>query len=205
MKQIFTLIATLLMLPLWAGMTHAQENYQIKSGDVLRIEVLEDPNLNRSVLVTPDGQFSLPLAGSIRASGRSVNQVRSDVTERLGPNFANAPTVFVSIERLAPKLYTDPTIPTGPTITVYVLGEVKNPGKFQVDPGITIWQFLAEIGGLTKFAAVKRVQVRRTETSGKESVYNLNFKDILEGKTSVGTATLATGDVIIVPQRKLFE
>jgi len=205
MKQICTLVAALLMLPLWVGIAHAQENYRIKPGDVLRIEVLEDPGLNRSVLVTPDGQFSLPLAGAVRASGRSIGQVKTDVAQRLGPNFANAPTVFVSIERLAPELYTDPTVPTGPTITVYVLGEVNNPGKFQVDPGITIWQFLAEIGGLTKFAAIKRVQVRRTDKSGKESVYNLNFKDILEGKTSVGTATLATGDVIIVPQRKLFE
>ncbi len=203
MKQIFTLIAALLMLPVWTGMTHAQESYRIKPGDVLRVEVLEDPNLNRSVLVTPDGQFSLPLAGTVRASGRSVDQVRSDVTERLGPNFANKPTVFVSIESLSEAVA--PTSTTGRTITVYVLGEVNNPGKFEVSPGTTIWQFLAEIGGLTKFAAIKRVQVRRTEKSGKESVYNLNFKDILEGKTSVGTATLKTGDVIIVPQRKLFE
>lgn len=193
------------MLPLWVGMAHAQESYRIKPGDRITVEVLEDPSLNRSVLVTPDGQFSLPLAGSVQASGRSVDQVRLDVTERLGPNFANKPTVFVRIDSLAPTLPAGAATSTGPTITVYVLGEVNSPGKFEVSPGTTIWQFLAEIGGLTKFAAIKRVQVRRTEKSGKESVYNLNFKDILEGKTSVGTATLQTGDVIIVPQRKLFE
>ena len=201
MKQIFTLIATLLILPLWVGMTQAQSSYQIQPGDTLGIDVIEDPSLNRSVLVAPDGKFTLPLAGTIQAGGRSVNQVQAEVARRLAPNFANQPTVSVSIASLS---LTAPTS-TGPTIDVYVLGEVNTPGKYAVDQGISIWQFLAEIGGLTKFAAIKRVQVRRTEKSGRETVYNLNFKDILEGKTSVGTATLKEGDVIIVPQRRLFE
>lgn len=202
MKQFFTLIAALLMLPTWAGVSQAQSSYQIQPGDRLSIEVLEDPNLNRSVLVTPDGSFSLPLAGSVRAAGRSIGQVSADVANQLSPNFANRPTVTVSIASVSLGLT---ALPTGPTIVVYVLGEVNTPGKYTVDQDITIWQFLAEIGGLTKFAAVKRVQVRRTEKSGKETVYNLNFKDILQGKTSVGTATLKSGDVIIIPQRRLFE
>lgn len=202
MKQIFTLVAALLMLPLWAGISQAQSSYQIQPGDTLGIDVIEDPSLNRSVLVAPDGRFTLPLAGAIQAGGRTVGQVEADVAQRLAPNFANKPTVSVSIASLS---LTSPTTATGPTIDVYVLGEVNTPGKYAVDQGISIWQFLAEIGGLTKFAAIKRVQVRRTERSGQETVYNLNFKDILEGKTSVGTATLKEGDVIIVPQRRLFE
>jgi polysaccharide export outer membrane protein len=202
MKYIFALVAAVLMLPAWTGIAHAQNAYQIQPGDLLGVEVIEDPSLNRSVLVAPDGSFTLPLAGTIQAAGRTVGQVKADVAQRLTPNFANKPTVSVSLTGLNP---TAPTIATGPTIDVYVLGEVNTPGKYAVDKGITIWQFLAEIGGLTKFAAIKRVQVRRTEKSGKETVFNLNFKDILQGKTSVGTATLKSGDVIIVPQRRLFE
>ena len=201
MKYIFTLVAALLMLPAWAGMTQAQNSYQIQPGDTLGIDVIEDPSLNRSVLIAPDGRFTLPLAGTIQASGRTVDQVQADVAQRLAPNFANKPTVSVAIAGVSLA----PTTSTGPTIDVYVLGEVNTPGKYAVDQGITIWQFLAEIGGLTRFAAIKRVQVRRTEKSGTETVYNLNFKEILEGKTSVGTATLKKGDVIIVPQRRLFE
>lgn len=202
MKYIFTLVAALFMLSAWTGNAHAQNAYQIQPGDLLGIEVIEDPSLNRSVLVAPDGSFTLPLAGTVQAAGRTVSQVKADVAQRLTPNFANKPTVSVSLTGLNPAL---PTAATGPTIDVYVLGEVNTPGKYAVDKGISIWQFLAEIGGLTRFAAVKRVQVRRTDKSGNETVYKLNFKDILEGKSSVGTATLKTGDVIIVPQRRLFE
>lgn len=202
MKHFFALVVALLLLPASVGMTQAQDSYRIQPGDVLRVEVLEDPNLNRSVLVTPDGQFTLPLAGTVRASGRSVDQVKVDVAERLGPSFANKPTVSVSIDSLSERA---PVSSTGPTIDVYVLGEVNTPGKFEVSRNTTIWQFLAEVGGLTKFAAIKRVQIRRTEKSGKETVFKLNFKDILEGKSNVGTAILKTGDVIIVPQRRLFE
>ena len=44
-------------------------SYLIRPGDVLQVEVLEDPGLNRSVLVSPDGRITMPLAGAIRASG----------------------------------------------------------------------------------------------------------------------------------------
>ena len=48
-------------------------SYNIQPGDVLQMEVLEDPSLNRSLLVLPDGTVSLPLAGAIKASGQTVD------------------------------------------------------------------------------------------------------------------------------------
>ena len=54
-----------------AGAAAAQSDYRIQPGDTLQIEVLEDPNLNRSVLVLPDGSISVPLVGTVRAGGRN--------------------------------------------------------------------------------------------------------------------------------------
>ena len=66
-------------------------------------------------------------------------------------------------------------------------------------------QALAAVGGFSKFAATKRIQLRRTDKSRTERIYNVNYDAILQGKTSIGTTILSSGDVIIVPQRRLFE
>lgn len=200
MKQFFALVAAVLMLP---GLANAQDNYRVKAGDLLQVEVIEDPSMNRQVLVTPDGRISVPLAGTVGASGRSLEQVQADIASKLAPNFATKPTVFVSVTSVA---FEDPTLAEiGPTIDVYVLGEVASSGKFAVSPGTNVLQLLAEIGGFSDFAATKRIQLRRKDKSGAERVYNVDYEAILEGQSSVGMTTLTTGDVIIVPQRKLFE
>ena len=50
----------------------AQSGYQIQPRDTLQVEVIEDPSLNRSVLVLPDGTIYFPFAGSVRASGQTA-------------------------------------------------------------------------------------------------------------------------------------
>ena len=72
------LTALLLMVGL-AGVATAQSNYRIQPGDTLQIEVLEDANLNRSVLVLPDGSISFPLAGTVKAGGRSVEHNKYNI------------------------------------------------------------------------------------------------------------------------------
>ena len=84
-----------------APMAQAQSSYRIKPGDTLNIEVLEDPSLNRSTLVLPDGTIAFPFVGSIQAGGRSVGQVRTQLLNGIAANFQQTPTVFVSVSSLA--------------------------------------------------------------------------------------------------------
>lgn len=196
-------IAVLLVPAAWA-----QGSYRIKPGDVLQLEVLEDTSLNRSLLVLPDGTVSVPLAGTVRASGQSVDAVRSEIVSALASNFATAPTVYLSVSQVAQSAAsltgTGSTI-TGPTIPVYALGEVAKVGRIDVSPGTSLLQFLAESGGLTKFAATKRIQLRRADHhTGLESVYQFDYKAVQAG-AKAPTITLQAGDVIVVPERRLFE
>ena len=187
------------------------QGYVAQPGDILRIEVVEDPSLNREVLITPDGSLSFPFAGSIGVSGRSVDQIRDQLVAGLRPQFTADPTVFVSVARLAPEppLLTGPLGPvdTGPvepfTIDVYLTGEINSPGGIQVEPGTTILQAIAIAGGLTRFAADRRIELRRADASGRI----VRYKYDIDGKTrSISGATpLAAGDVIVVPERRLFE
>ncbi len=199
-KTLIGLLAAVLIAP--AAL--AQGSYRIQPGDVLQMEVLEDPALNRSLLVLPDGSVSVPLAGSVQASGQSIDGLRAAISDRIASNFAAKPTVFLSVNQLAaPKVATGTG--TGPTISVFAMGEVTNPGKVSVSPGTTLLQFLAQSGGLTRFAATKRIQLRRTDAkTGMETVYNYNYKAVQEG-ASAPAIVLKSGDIVVVPERKLFE
>ena len=197
------LLAALVLLPILAVASWAQY-YKVRSGDVLQIEVLEDATLNRTAIVLPDGQISLPLAGSIRAAGRTLAQVQADLASRLAPNFATAPTVYVTLNALAERA------PAGPaaaprTIDIYVLGAANTPGKVDVKPGATLLQALAQAGGVSPFGAKKRIQLRRVDKNGNEKVYKFDLDAIERGESGGGATRLISGDVIVIPQRKLFE
>jgi len=72
-------------------------------------------------------------------------------------------------------------------------------------PGTTVLQLFAQIGGFSRFAATKRIQLRRTDASGTEQVFAIDYEAIEEGRSQAGATVLREGDVIIVPQRRLFE
>jgi polysaccharide export outer membrane protein len=165
--------------------------------------VLEDSTLNRTVLVTPDGRFAFPFAGSLRASGRTVEQIRRSVVASIKGSCASEPTVFVSVAALRPE---DDEEDELDTINVYFLGEVNTPGLVLVEPGTTFLQGLSQAGGFTNFAATKRVQLRRTDRrTGQQSVTTINYRALSEGASLSRSIRLYDGDVILIPERRLFE
>ena len=199
-RQLLCWLAGLLIsLPILA----TAQGYRISPGDILRIEVVEDEALNRTVLVAPDGRISVPFAGSVRAAGRTVAAVQQLLVVRLTDNFAAPPTVFVGLEQLAQvdDVEVEPEV-----ISVFMLGEVGQPGLGEMEPGATVLQAFAQMGGVSAFAATKRVQLRRTDPkTGVQTVYALDYDAITRGATANATLELQDGDVILVPTRRLFE
>ncbi|SIO59779.1 polysaccharide export outer membrane protein [Rhodovulum sp. ES.010] len=194
-----------LLLALVATVAAAQQEYTVRPGDTLTIEVLEDTALNRSVVVLPDGRFSFPFAGSLRAAGLTVGQIEDNITAAIQPNFAVAPNVFVTARPGASEAFAAEQS-TGPTIEIYFLGEVAAPGLVEVPPGTTFLQALAQSGGPTAFAATKRIQLRRTDPgTNVQRVYSINYRALSQGAALKNDIRLRDGDVILVPERRLFE
>jgi polysaccharide export outer membrane protein len=182
-----------------AGAAAAQsrtDEYRIAVGDRLSISVLEDPGLNQSVLVRPDGRISLPLAGTLDAADRTPEELQSAIRRALGRDFIEPPTVTVSVVGLGE--------PDGELAILYVLGQVGRPGALEVELPIDVLQALALAGGPSVFAATERIQVRRRER-GAERVMIFNYALVDEGLTPTDAFDLADGDVIVVPERGLFE
>lgn len=199
-SAILIALLTFAALALYGTGPHAG-GYRINPGDVLSVEVMEDPSLNRQVLVPPDGQISFPLAGSLRAGGRTVTQVQSALAAALASNFANRPTVFVGLAAIAQK---EQRIIEETTLSVFVVGEAANPGQFTIAPGTTLLQLFGVMGGFTDYAATKRVQLRRTSGS-QAQIFTINYKEITKGLSVDGMIPLRDGDVVLIPERRLFE
>ena len=188
-----------------ATVAFAQSAYQIQSGDTLQIEVLEDPSLNRSVLVLPNGSITFPFVGNVQAGGLTPGAVQSAITSGIASNFATTPTVFVTVQALRARAPSSGGGSRG-TIDVYMLGEITSPGEKTIRRGTTVLQALASTGGFTKFAATKRILLRRTNSrTGEQTVSRINYKAIANGASGGQDVVLADGDVIIVPERRLFE
>lgn len=210
----FRTLLGLLLAVLLVPAAYAQSGYRIQSGDVLQMEVLEDPSLNRSLLVLPDGTVSLPLVGSLRATGQSIDGMRNAISQALASNFASPPTVFLSVGQLNPVTTAVTSaaaqaaaanVSTFGTVSVYAVGEFTNQGKLDVEAGTTLLQFLGETGGLTPFASTKRIQLRRTDKkTGSETVYRYDYRAVQRG-AQAPVIVLREGDVIVVPERRLFE
>lgn len=202
---LLALIATVM-----ATVAVAQSDYVVRPGDTLRIEVLEDTSLNRNVIVLPDGRFSFPFAGTVQAGGRTLGQIEAAVSGAIASNFATTPNVFASIVELRqsqPRSGGGNRAPAKEaTISVYFLGEVATPGKKEVAPGTTLLQALSQGGGFSNFAATKRIQIRRTDPrSGAQTLQTINYRALTQGAQLTAPITLQDGDVILVPERRLFE
>lgn len=193
LRALFLLVACVLAAPASA------QSYQIQPGDTLDISVLEDPGLNRSALVRPDGRISLPLAGSIDVADRTPEQVEAAIRQRLSRDFVTPPTVTVALTGVA-----EAAEEAAAGAAIYIIGAVANPGRFPIVPPLDVLQALALSGGPGPFAAADRIQIRR-RVADAETVMFFDYEGLEDGTVPTQAIALQDGDVIVVPERGLFE
>jgi polysaccharide export outer membrane protein len=192
------LIAGLCVTGLAQAQTDSAGNYLLEPGDLIDISILEDPTLNRQALIRPDGNISMPLAGTIAAAGQTPEAVQRLIRRRLSKDFVKPPTVTVSLAAVAEEnVWEDPAF--------YVLGEVNEPGRYNFDgeKPITVLQALSLAGGLDVFAARKRVQIRRY-AGDNETLLLFDYDAVESGEGSLQPLFIEDGDVIVVPERGIF-
>ncbi|MEL6124773.1 MAG: polysaccharide biosynthesis/export family protein [Pseudomonadota bacterium] len=197
-------LITLVIGCLMAGLASAQSAYLIQRGDRLGVQVLEDPGLNSQALVRPDGRISLPIVGAIRAAGRSPEQLSATVRDRLASNFRQPPNVTVSLLATAPREILPPEQEEIEVMRVFVLGEVARPGALELLDETSALQALALAGGLGRFAAEDRIQIRSTQPDGQEILRIFDYEALIDGAVQTAPIMLSDGDVIMVPERGLF-
>jgi polysaccharide export outer membrane protein len=174
--------------------------YRLQPGDKLSVSVWQDDKLNREVVVGPHGGISLPLAGHIRAGGLTTQQIEAAIRRRLQSNYKEKLDVTVMlIARPSPDQRE-----RGPTLHLFVTGEVNSPGTFTVTLPTTVLQALTLAGGLDVYAAKRRIVIQRKQ-HGEDVIFPFNYRAAVNGRDAWSNNYLRDGDVVIVPERGLLK
>jgi polysaccharide export outer membrane protein len=161
------------------------QDYLLGPGDVLLITVLGESDLSRTVTVRSDGKISLPLVGEVQVIGLTTSQVAERLTTALRV-YLKRPQVTITLSQ-------------GRAEFIYLVGQVRNPGAYQMGTGWTALEAITNAGGVTEKAALKRATVvRRTSPQA----IPLDLERLIRGGDRAADLPLTAGDVIFVP---LFE
>jgi len=192
------LLALLCVAFLTPGAARAQT---LKSGDSLSISVLQDPKLDRNVVVDPSGGIAFPLAGHVRARGLTPLALENILKNKLKNNYKDENLDVTVAVLSAPKEIPEDDLKP----KIFITGEIIKPGSYVVRQKTTLMQAIALAGGIGPFAAKNRIQVRRKSPGGDETIFMFNYRAYEAGNDLEGNITLRAGDVIMVPERRLFE
>jgi polysaccharide export outer membrane protein len=158
--------------------------YRLQPGDVLQVVVWKETDLQSEVLIRPDGGISFPLAGDIRAAGRTTAELRTELETRVRKLIPDA-VVTVSVKA-----------PNGNR--VFVIGKVNRPGDFPLLRPTDVMQALSLAGGATPFANTNKIRVLHREGSQQTSI-RFRYSDVARGRNLDQNVLLESGDTVIVP------
>lgn len=169
-----TLSACQTTAPRSTPVTEAVSDYTLGVGDKVRIAVYGQEELTNEYTVEPSGVISMPLVGTVGAAGYTAQEVKQAIVNKLEPDYLVNPQV--SVETVGFR-------------SVYVLGEVQKPGKYEYVPNMTLQQAVAIAGGYTYRAQEDGADVTR-HVKGAINTFSVNGRTILK-----------PGDTILVKRR----
>ncbi|MDE2581028.1 MAG: polysaccharide export protein [Rhodospirillales bacterium] len=149
--------------------------YVLGPGDTIRVITFGAEQLTGEFTVGDSGDVAVPLLGNVQAVGLTARQLQAKMTAALmHTGMFKQPSVAIEVVRYRP---------------IFILGEVKKPGQYPYQPGMTVLTAAAIAGGFTYRAVEDSFSIVRTE----------NNKTI-EGH-AVRQTLLQPGDVITVFER----
>ena len=162
----------------------ARAAYHLQPGDVIEVSVWKETDLQKEVLIRPDGGFTFPLAGEVDARGKSVENVRSILAERL-QKYVPTPVVTVAVKAIGGN-------------RVYVLGKVVHAGDFPLSNSLDVMQAISLAGGTTPYAAVNDIVILRRQ-NGHQQAFSFHYSDVARGRNLSQNIQLESGDTVVVP------
>ncbi|MDH5738781.1 MAG: polysaccharide biosynthesis/export family protein [Nitrospira sp.] len=158
-------------------------SFRLGAGDVLNVFVWKNKEMSAIVTVRPDGMITYPLVGEIDVNGLTINEVEERLNKQLKRQIQD-PQVTVLLQATH-------------SFRVYVLGEVLQPGVFELKGPVTIVQALAMARGLTTFASKSKIFVVPAGKSGPRVPFN--YDRYVQGEDVEQNVVLRPGDTVIVP------
>lgn len=156
---------------------------QIRPGDTLKISIWKYSDLNANLVVGPDGRISYMYLGDILVAGKTVEELRQIITEKLDQKYVANPRVDIQIETQLPM--------------IFVVGEVVKPGSYPYQPGLDPVKAVALAGGFTDFASFKATIIR-SDANGKDTQLVADLKKLMKAAPDREQYLLQPGDMVVV-------
>lgn len=158
------------------------EEYRVGPMDTLDVSVYQAPDVSRIVQVDAAGQIGMPIIGAVPVAGKTVNEIRDELTTRLKARYLRSPEVTVSVKEFASQKVT-------------VDGSVGQPGVYPLIGKTTLIQAVAMARGVNREANEKKVAVfRMVNNQRMVAVFDLN--SIRTGK--IDDPQIFANDVVFV-------
>ena len=167
-----------------APVISAPSNYQLSTDDQIGVDVFGEDDLRTAARLNADGAVSLPLLGSIKLAGLTLNQAATKLTDLYGRDYLVNPKVNVMLIAYAKRRFT-------------VMGQVNRPGSYEMPEGspsgIDLLEAIAIAGGYTRIAAPERISVKR-----REQIMRVDAKKLARRGGRSGLFRVEPGDTITV-------
>lgn len=160
------------------------EQYKLNPGDRISISVWGHPDLSRETKIDPDGEFSYPLVGSIKAETKTTIEIQKELKNSLSQYIIN-PEVNINLISYR-------------KLKVIVMGEVKKEGSYQIRADSRILDVISLAGGLNEKAEAAEASLQRQKKS-----FDVNLKELLKGNNLEQNYLLENGDQIYIPEKEL--
>ena len=153
----------------------------LRPGDILDIVVYREKELSNKYLIDSRGFVQIPGLGVVQAAGLDPTQVKERLVDSLRARGLERPEISVQ-----------------PLVRVSVLGQIRTPGLYPVDPGTSLLQLITLAGGPAENADLRRTRVVRDGRA-----YTVDLESALAG-SSAGRIVLYSNDYVVVPRRTGF-
>lgn len=179
----------------------ADLNYKLGSQDLIRVTVYDEAALSGQFRIDADGSISYPILGRVEVGGMTVREVEARLTDLLQDGYVRRPQVSVGIEQYRSR-------------SIFIMGEVRSPGKYPLAGEVTLLEVLALAGSFTATASNEIIVLRsqdpgRTETpampddEAAAEVLRVNRDDLQAGRLA-SNLILQDGDTIFIPVVERF-
>lgn len=170
---------------------HASEvDYVLASGDVIRINVYDHPDLTTETRIGANGEINFPLIGATRIGGMGLRQAETRIADGLKKGgFVREPLVNINVIQYRGQ-------------QVNVLGFVNRPGRFPLEKSSSVSDLLAIASGIAVSGADQIIHIRRQ--GGKTVRTEIDALDLLDKGDPKADFELRDGDIIYVPREPRY-
>jgi polysaccharide export outer membrane protein len=166
-------------------------DYMLRPMDLVKVQVFQEPELDRELRVSQNRSIKLPLIGVVDLRKHSVREAEALIADLYNKDYLVNPQINITILEYSPR-------------TVNVLGAVNNPGSVVIttEHKFSLLDVIARSGGFSRLANRDKLSLTRTMADGETQNFTINGDQLVSGDANT-TWTVQDGDVIFVPERVL--